>query len=234
MTLAEYRKRRGPESRRPKSHARARAVHEETHPGPLEYLKSVSSSSSSQRSRWRSTTSTCRRRCWSSRCCPLSLLKFILVVLWFMHLRFDNRIFSTAFLAGLALALVALRGRDRYTGRQADLTMKMANAKGSGQPRGRHPTHLAFLLPLIPERASARGSTHDALRGHRRRGLAGLAPARWTSSSCASALIAAYSYAINDLRPRISDAGRVQASQVVLFSSASSRSTSRRGRRYTI
>jgi cytochrome c oxidase subunit 4 len=35
----------------------------------------------------------------------LSALKFSLVVLWFMHLRFDSRIFSTMFVGGLALAL---------------------------------------------------------------------------------------------------------------------------------
>jgi cytochrome c oxidase subunit 4 len=35
----------------------------------------------------------------------LSLLKFVLVVLWFMHLRFDNRLFSTLFWGGLALAV---------------------------------------------------------------------------------------------------------------------------------
>jgi cytochrome c oxidase subunit IV len=34
----------------------------------------------------------------------MSALKFVLVVLWFMHLRFDNRIFSTFFWGGLALA----------------------------------------------------------------------------------------------------------------------------------
>jgi cytochrome c oxidase subunit 4 len=34
----------------------------------------------------------------------MSALKFVLVVLWFMHLRFDNRIFSTLFWGGLALA----------------------------------------------------------------------------------------------------------------------------------
>ena len=34
----------------------------------------------------------------------LSALKFCLVVLWFMHLKFDNRIFSTAFTAGFLLA----------------------------------------------------------------------------------------------------------------------------------
>jgi cytochrome c oxidase subunit 4 len=35
----------------------------------------------------------------------LSALKFALVVLWFMHLKFDNRIFSTAFTGGFLLAL---------------------------------------------------------------------------------------------------------------------------------
>ena len=36
---------------------------------------------------------------------PLSLIKFLLVVLWFMHLRFDNPVFSTLFTGGLALAI---------------------------------------------------------------------------------------------------------------------------------
>ena len=34
----------------------------------------------------------------------LSALKFVLVGLWFMHLRFDSRIFSTLFTGGLVLA----------------------------------------------------------------------------------------------------------------------------------
>jgi len=34
----------------------------------------------------------------------LSGLKFSLVALWFMHLRFDNRLFSLFFVGGLALA----------------------------------------------------------------------------------------------------------------------------------
>jgi cytochrome c oxidase subunit IV len=34
----------------------------------------------------------------------LSALKFSLVVLWFMHLKFDSRLFSTAFVTGLVLA----------------------------------------------------------------------------------------------------------------------------------
>ncbi|MBI2912641.1 MAG: cytochrome C oxidase subunit IV family protein [Chloroflexi bacterium] len=34
----------------------------------------------------------------------LSALKFSLVALWFMHLRFDSRLFSTFFVGGLMLA----------------------------------------------------------------------------------------------------------------------------------
>ena len=35
----------------------------------------------------------------------LSLVKFTLVVLWFMHLRFDSRIFRRLFLTGVILAI---------------------------------------------------------------------------------------------------------------------------------
>ena len=35
----------------------------------------------------------------------LSALKFTLVALWFMHLRFDNRLFSGLFVGGLVLAV---------------------------------------------------------------------------------------------------------------------------------
>ena len=35
----------------------------------------------------------------------LSLLKFVLVALWFMHLQFDSRILSTLFAGGLALVI---------------------------------------------------------------------------------------------------------------------------------
>lgn len=37
---------------------------------------------------------------------PLSWLKFLLVVLWFMHLRFDSPFFRALFFSGLALAVV--------------------------------------------------------------------------------------------------------------------------------
>jgi cytochrome c oxidase subunit 4 len=35
----------------------------------------------------------------------MSLAKFATVVLWFMHLKFDSRLFTTAFVTGLVLAL---------------------------------------------------------------------------------------------------------------------------------
>ncbi|HEX6596715.1 MAG TPA: cytochrome C oxidase subunit IV family protein [Acidimicrobiales bacterium] len=35
----------------------------------------------------------------------MSIVKFGLVVLWFMHLRFDSRLFRRFFVAGIALAL---------------------------------------------------------------------------------------------------------------------------------
>ena len=35
----------------------------------------------------------------------LSAVKFFTVILWFMHLKFDNRIFSTLFMGGLTLAI---------------------------------------------------------------------------------------------------------------------------------
>ena len=36
----------------------------------------------------------------------LSIMKFVLVALWFMHLQFDNRVFSMFFAGGIALAII--------------------------------------------------------------------------------------------------------------------------------
>ncbi len=36
----------------------------------------------------------------------LSAIKFSMVVLWFMHLKFDHRLFSSMFLIGLVLAMI--------------------------------------------------------------------------------------------------------------------------------
>ena len=38
----------------------------------------------------------------------LSALKFVVVALWFMHLRFDNRLFTVLFAGGIALAVALL------------------------------------------------------------------------------------------------------------------------------
>jgi cytochrome c oxidase subunit 4 len=35
-----------------------------------------------------------------------ALIKFVLVVLWFMHLRFDSRLFRRLFVTGMAFALI--------------------------------------------------------------------------------------------------------------------------------
>lgn len=35
-----------------------------------------------------------------------AVIKFVLVVLWFMHLRFDSRLFRRLFVTGLAFALI--------------------------------------------------------------------------------------------------------------------------------
>lgn len=37
----------------------------------------------------------------------VAIIKFAMVVMWFMHLRFDNRIFTIMFVGGLVLAVVA-------------------------------------------------------------------------------------------------------------------------------
>jgi|TARA_Y100000590_G_C15743751_1_gene1021219 cytochrome c oxidase subunit 4 len=38
----------------------------------------------------------------------LSVMKFALVIMFYMHLRYDNRLFSTLFLTGLALAFLVV------------------------------------------------------------------------------------------------------------------------------
>ncbi len=50
----------------------------------------------------------------------LTILKFMLVVLWFMHLRFDHKLFRRLFFAGVALAVVVfgIVGANFYLGPQ--------------------------------------------------------------------------------------------------------------------
>jgi cytochrome c oxidase subunit 4 len=103
MTLADYRKRRGlqPET---DQHAGA-AVHEEKHPGPLEYaqigLILVVITSIEVAIYYIGLSQTLL----VVALLVFSAAKFTLVVLWFMHLKFDDRIFSTIFVLGFLLAL---------------------------------------------------------------------------------------------------------------------------------
>lgn len=48
----------------------------------------------------------------------LTAVKFLLVVLWFMHLRFDHRLFRRVFFVGVALATVVfgIVGANFYLG----------------------------------------------------------------------------------------------------------------------
>ena len=48
----------------------------------------------------------------------LTIIKFMLVVLWFMHLRFDHKLFRRLFFAGvvLSVALYAIVGANFYLG----------------------------------------------------------------------------------------------------------------------
>ena len=103
MTLAEYRKRRGVEPAQPdEAHA---AAHAERHPGPLEYaqigaiLAVVTAIEVAIYYMGLSHTALVLMLF------ALSVLKFSLVVLWFMHLKFDNRLFSSMFVLGLLLAI---------------------------------------------------------------------------------------------------------------------------------
>ncbi len=51
----------------------------------------------------------------------LTVLKFMLVVLWFMHLRFDHKLFRRLFFVGVALAslVFGIVGANFYLGPQA-------------------------------------------------------------------------------------------------------------------
>ena len=75
------------------------------HPGPEEYIRSASRSASSRCSRSASTTSTSTAQLFIAILVGAAAAKFILVVLFFMHLKFDSRLFTTAFVTGMALAL---------------------------------------------------------------------------------------------------------------------------------
>jgi len=103
MTLAEYRKRRGVEPVQPEeSHS---AAHVERHPGPLEYAQIGAILAVVTAIEVAIYYLGLSRTALVLMLFTLSLLKFSLVVLWFMHLKFDNRLFSSMFVLGLLLAI---------------------------------------------------------------------------------------------------------------------------------
>lgn len=113
MTLAELRKRRG-EAIEP-AHEEAHAEH---HPGALEYIQIGLILGVITAVEVALYYVDMDHTLLVVILVLLSIAKFSLVVLWFMHLKFDNKLFSTLFATGLfgtmilfAIVLAAERGK---------------------------------------------------------------------------------------------------------------------------
>jgi len=104
MTLAEYRRRRGVEPPREEEHV-ADAAHVERHPGPLEYAQIGLILALITGVEVAIYYLGLAHTLLVIALLVLSATKFSMVVLWFMHLKFDNRLFSTMFILGFFLAL---------------------------------------------------------------------------------------------------------------------------------
>jgi len=105
MTLAEYRKREGIEPVDGAGHA-VDSAHAEKHPGALEYVQIGSILAIVTAIEVAIYYVGLSHTALVLALIVLSAFKFSLVVLWFMHLKFDDRLFSTMFLIGFLLALV--------------------------------------------------------------------------------------------------------------------------------
>ena len=104
MTLAEYRKRRGIEEPPEDEHV-AETVHVEKHPGPLEYAQIGTILAVITAFEVAIYYFGLAHTPLVATLIVLSATKFTMVVLWFMHLKFDDRLFSTMFVLGLLLAI---------------------------------------------------------------------------------------------------------------------------------
>ena len=80
------------------------APHEQSHPQPLEYVKIAAVLSVITAVEVAVYYIDALRPPLVPILLVLSAFKFALVVMWFMHLKFDNRLFSYFFTGGLALA----------------------------------------------------------------------------------------------------------------------------------
>ena len=104
MTLAESRGIKGPTERE----APAEEVREGSHPGPLEYIKIGLILAAITAVEVGIYYIEAIEDVLVPILIVLSALKFTLVVLWFMHLRFDNRLFSWLLAGGLMLAVMLM------------------------------------------------------------------------------------------------------------------------------
>jgi cytochrome c oxidase subunit 4 len=100
MTLAEYRKKRG----EPVLPEDAEA-HTEHHPAALEYLQIGAILTVITAVEVGLYYINLGFTLLVTLLIALSLVKFSMVVAWFMHLKFDSRLFTIAFVTGLATAL---------------------------------------------------------------------------------------------------------------------------------
>lgn len=86
--------------------AAAQHAHEEHHPGPAEYVKvAVVLASVTVIEVGAYYVTALPRPVFSALLLVMMAFKFSLVVLWFMHLRFDSVLYRRLFVAGLCLAL---------------------------------------------------------------------------------------------------------------------------------
>jgi cytochrome c oxidase subunit IV len=111
MTLAEYRK-RGPPEGAPIEAPSAEREHVEKHPGPLEYMQIGLILAVITAIEVAIYYIGLSHTVLVFTLIIFSAAKFSLVVLWFMHLKFDHPLFSSMFILGFLLAfsifLVAL------------------------------------------------------------------------------------------------------------------------------
>ena len=100
MTLAERRGIKGPVEREPP----AEHPEERAHPGPLQYVQIGTILAVITAVEIAVYYVEAVEDVLIPILVVLSALKFTLVVMWFMHLRFDSRLFSSLFVGGLMLA----------------------------------------------------------------------------------------------------------------------------------
>ncbi len=101
--LADLRGRKPEESRETAAAIPARP-HERAHPGPLEYVQIALLLGAITAVEVAVYYLGISREALVAMLLIMSAVKFSLVAMWYMHLRFDSRWFSTAFVGGLLLA----------------------------------------------------------------------------------------------------------------------------------